>query len=126
LQKFWVCEAGNVLMPTTIANAADSLLYLQEISQKDGVHFTHEGYYNLAKNVGQIVHTKLERVMPGQSTAASVLSGSTRRRWYWRGFRSPLGAPRPSNSAGSYKRARQLWMHPYCPPRTGRRSRRRN
>jgi hypothetical protein len=57
LQKVWVCEAGKVLMPTTISNAADSLLYLQEISQKDGVHFTQEGYHNLAKNVGQIVHT---------------------------------------------------------------------
>jgi hypothetical protein len=126
LQKFWVCEAGKVLMPTSCANASDFLLYLQEISQKDGVHFTSEGYHNFAKNVREIILTKLERVLSGQSSAASVLSGSTRRRWYWRGFQSPVGAAGPANSAGSYKRMKQLRTHPYRPHMPGRGGRRRN
>jgi hypothetical protein len=64
---------------------------LQKVTSKDGIHFSHDGYKNIATRVlncieGMLGNTKKEN--------------NNKKTYFWRGFRSPIGARSRNVSAG--------------------------
>jgi hypothetical protein len=80
---------------------------LKEVTAKDHIHFTAEGYANIVK---QVLST---RNIP-QKTPSQRLDA---KKYYWRGFRSSVGAISVAgftrNARGHYKAHRTLHHHPY-------------
>jgi hypothetical protein len=61
------------------------------VTAHDGVHFSREGYFNLARNIGA-----------GMDTFASERPQKKRQKQYfWRGFRSAWGSDKPSANANA-------------------------
>ncbi len=80
---------------------------LKEVTAKDHIHFTVEGYANVVK---QVLSTR----NPPQTTATQRLDA---KKYYWRGFRSSVGANTvvgaARNARGHYKAHRTVHHHPY-------------
>ena len=76
---------------------------LKNVSSSDGVHFTSSGY--------SMVADKIRKELTNTSVSVAVnVSGSSnasRGGYFWRGFLSPVGTPRPKQFAQSYKQSRQ-------------------
>ncbi len=68
---------------TNTANIATRLGEPRSVTAKDGVHFITNSYMNLADRVFTCLHTML--------TATPRIKKECTR--YWRGFKSPVGAP---------------------------------
>jgi hypothetical protein len=80
---------------------------LKEVTAKDHIHFTAEGYANIVKHVLSTQSTP--QIAPSQQTEA--------KRYYWRGFRSSVGVNSlvvtPRNARGHHKAHRTVHHHPY-------------
>jgi hypothetical protein len=96
--KKYVCELGIrccVLnsccvsgCPTT-ANTATRIKALKPVWATDGVHFTPTGYDNLVSAIMQ-ASARTEEITPGAARQTKL--------YYWRGFRSAVGASTAPNS----------------------------
>jgi hypothetical protein len=80
---------------------------LKEVTAKDHIHFTVEGYANVVKQV-------LSTLNPPQTTPTQRQDA---KKYYWRGFRSSVGANTvvgaARNTRGHYKAHRTVHHHPY-------------
>jgi hypothetical protein len=95
----------NVCIPDSFAamfpnckSLGDIAAALKSGTASDNVHLTSEGY--------QLLTSSLEKVMESKSAASFSLSGDVAGEkplaFYWRGFQSPAGAPRPANAASHH------------------------
>jgi hypothetical protein len=66
-------------MPT--ANLPKRLEGLQKVTSKDGIHFSHDGYKNLST-----------RVLSCLGSMLGNTKKENKKTYFWRGFRSPVGA----------------------------------
>jgi hypothetical protein len=104
--KHWVLDGWRDLIGVKGQDRKDSIHSLSQVTAVDNVHFTKEGYENLAHVINSTISEK-ERL-----TAGNVHAGITGRRgaFFWRGFTSPVGSTRPRFTATNYnnnKRGRQ-------------------
>jgi hypothetical protein len=80
---------------------------LKEVTAKDHIHFRAEGYANIVKHILSAQSTT--QIVPTQQIEA--------KRYYWRGFRSSVGANSLvgtlRNARGHYKAHRTVHHHPY-------------
>jgi lysophospholipase L1-like esterase len=117
LTNFKVLDVGCVTSGATTASLSEKLEELRKVSTADGVHFSADGYRNLAQRTLNCLKTlRSEKPKPSRKPT-----------FFWRGFRSPHGAVNVTRLAqertvgGNPTRGRG-----YCGTRgvfTGRRSR---
>jgi hypothetical protein len=75
----------------------DNINSLSQVSATDSVHYTKEGYENLANAIDAIICTK-EKISAGYDNVGTAVRRGT---FIWRGFTSPVGSARPRFSATS-------------------------
>jgi len=105
---------GDFLVPDTIKGMMPACTgigeycnALKHLSAADGVHFSEEGYRKIGETVLSNIKSHSESAafpsVPGTSVQST--SGTVRLRtdYYWHGFLSPVGTPRPKNHAAAYK-----------------------
>ena len=97
IQNFTVPDTLQLMFGETIEKIDAGL---QKVSSVDGVHLTHNGYSNLADVVKKLVTPDTA------SCSAAGAETRTRTSFFWRGFVSPVGTPRPKQNAQAYKQAR--------------------
>jgi hypothetical protein len=108
--KHWVLDGWRDLIGVKGQDRKESIHSLSQVTAADNVHFTKEGYENLAHAINSTIGEK-EKI-----TAGNVHAGTAGRRgsFSWRGYLSPLlrflWAPRDM-----LVKASQLW--PLSPPR---------
>jgi hypothetical protein len=102
-----VLDTCCVASCTPTADLQTRVSALKEVTAKDHIHFTAEGYANL---VQQVLSTR----NPPQTTPSHRLDA---KKYYWRGFRSTVGAISVAGSArsarGYHKAHRTVHHHPY-------------
>jgi hypothetical protein len=111
--NFKVLDACCTTAGATTANAKTRITDLMRVTARDGIHFTVEGYQNLASR-SQVCIRALLTTPPRKEKP--FLS-------FWRGFKSPIGSKRvpsvhtPSNrgrgGGGSLRPFRHRGFHPY-------------
>jgi len=104
--NFWIsdsCLAGTVKTGCTVTERCTSL---KTVFAQDQVHFSMEGYRNIAKNISDVVRDisagKVGRCSHLNRTAASGVSGVGRNH-FWRGISSPVGSCKPSKIPHHHK-----------------------
>jgi hypothetical protein len=109
--KHWVMEGWKDVIGTRGSSREDDLVALRHVSGSDNVHYTRDGYENLAGSIHGTIHSR-ESVSASCNVAGT---GPTRSRqtFFWRGFVSPNGSTRPRHSATSYNNSKRGRMHPY-------------
>jgi hypothetical protein len=91
VKNFKVLDTCSVTALHSTANTSTRIEALAEVTAHDGVHFSREGYFNLARNIGA-----------GMDTFASERPQKKRQKQYfWRGFRSAWGSDKPSANANT-------------------------
>jgi hypothetical protein len=110
VKNFKVLDTCSVTALNSTANASTRIEALAEVTVHDGFHFSREGYFNLARNIGA-----------GMDTFASERPQKKRQKQYfWRGFRSAWGSDKPSANANTAIIRGRSWssvgrrqFHPY-------------
>jgi lysophospholipase L1-like esterase len=82
LTNFKVMDVGCVTSGTTTASLSEKLEDLRKVCTGDGVHFSGDGYRNLAQRTLNCLKTL-------RTEKPKVVSKQT---FFWRGFRSPHGS----------------------------------
>ena len=108
-RNFWLANTCGAISGSVDKPTPELLAALKNISARDGVHLTKEGYRNMARNLGETVANlasgKLgKNTLPGTNDAAISVSGA--RRFFWRGISSPVGSG-SIRSAGPSRREKQ-------------------
>jgi hypothetical protein len=106
--KHWVLEGWRDLIGVKGHHRKESIHSLSQVTAADNVHFTKEGYENLAHAIDSVIGSK-EKITAGNTSA-----GTTGRRgsFFWRGFTSPVGSTRPRFTATNYNTNKQGRLHP--------------
>jgi hypothetical protein len=110
--KHWVIDGWKDVLGTRGHSREEDMVSLQHVSGADNVHFTRDGYDNLAAAIHATIHSR-ENVSASCNVAGT---GPIRNRqhFFWWGFVSPNGSTRPRFSATSYNNSKRGRMHPYC------------
>jgi hypothetical protein len=93
----WVTDTCSAVPESVQGNAAEKLQFLKGCSAQNGVHYTREGYVNIAKTISVTIQ-KLQTGDIGRaknSGASAVHVSGSGRRFFWRGFSSPVGSSLP-------------------------------
>ena len=88
------CFGGNT--PEIVENVKD-------VSSSDGVHLVSNGYSLLADKIRKELNCTSVPLVVNVSGSSNASRGG----YFWRGFLSPVGTPRPKQFAQSYKHSRQ-------------------
>jgi len=105
IQRYQVTDTIPGLLPACTGISEYSMTY-RLIEASDGVHLTAEGYCRLAslitkycenQNTAGASHLSGPRGQPTKGSGTSPNSS-----YFWRGFTSPVGTPRPKNSTARY------------------------
>ncbi len=101
--KHWVLEGWRDLIGVKGQDQKESIHSLSQVTAADNVHFTKEGYENLAHAIDSVIGSR-EKITVGNTSA-----GATGRRgsFFWRGFTSPVGSTRPRFTATNYNANKQ-------------------
>ena len=91
---FVVLDTLHLMYGDTVQKVDEGL---QRDSSSDGVHLTHNGYGTLADTVKNAIKPV---------SASLSVPGTVRQSYFWRGFVSPVGTPRPKAFAQTYKQNR--------------------
>ena len=108
--KHWVMEGWRDIVGVENSTRKEDITSLRHVTGSDNVHFTREGYENLASSIHSTVTEKV------QISAARPVTGpgtGKRASYFWRGFVSPVGSARPRFSAGAYNASKRGRPHPY-------------
>jgi hypothetical protein len=90
-------EGWTSLLGAKYPSRQENVNALRHITAADGVHFTRDGYENLATAIHNTITSK------DKLAAVDSLAGNGRRgTFFWRGFISPNGSARPKFSAAGY------------------------
>ena len=98
--RFWVADTCSVIDDPAQKNITERVKALREVSLKDGVHFSPEGYKTMSRAIG----TMVQDVNTGsvgncnsnlRKSGLSLVSGGTKK-FSWHGFCSPVGAHGPN------------------------------
>jgi hypothetical protein len=82
LTNFKVLDVGCVTLGITTANFPERLADLKTVSSGDGIHFSANGYHNLAqRTISCLKSIRAEKPKPARKST-----------FFWRGFRSPHGS----------------------------------
>jgi hypothetical protein len=104
VKNFIVPDLMAGLLPacTGIGEYAKAFKHL--IAQ-DGVHLTQEGYKKLAQIIIESSKNQKTAVDLSASGSGALITPGLKLQssYYWRGFSSPVGTPRPSNKTEAYK-----------------------
>ncbi len=109
--KHWVMEGWKDVIGARGSSREDDLVSLRHVSGSDNVHYTRDGYENLAGSIHTTIHSR-ESVSASRNVAGTGPIRS-RQNFFWRGFVSPNGSTRPRHSATSYNNSKRGRMHPY-------------
>ncbi len=109
--KHWVMDGWKGVIGTRGQSREEDMVLLRHVSGADNVHFTRDGYENLAAAIHATIHSRENVVAPCSVTGAGPIR--KRQQFFWRGFVSPNGSTRPRFTATSYNRAKRGRMHPY-------------
>jgi len=101
------CAVPNMVagMMPACTGVREYVTALQHLMAEDGVHFSGEGYRKISDTIiAANEKISLSAASPYVSGAAPQ-TGKSRilTEYYWRGFTSPVGTPRPKNHAEAYK-----------------------
>ena len=88
----------SVLQDTFGTTAKEIGTNLKKVTSVDGVHLTHSGYCAIADTLKKCITTV--------SAPSSLVAGTPRPGYFWRGFLSPVGTPRVKQHAQTYKQQR--------------------
>jgi hypothetical protein len=108
--KHWVMEGWKDLLGGRGMNRKEDIVTLRHITGADNVHYTREGYENLAMAIHNTIVT---RTKISADKTVSGLNTDRKSSFFWRGFVSPNGSTRPRFSATGYKSAKRGRLHPY-------------
>jgi hypothetical protein len=90
LTNFKVMDSCCVTDCIPTANLPERLEGLQKVTSKDGIHFSHDGYKNLSSRVLSCIESML----------GNTRKENNKKTYFWRGFRSPVGARSRNVSVG--------------------------
>ncbi len=93
-------------------NRDEDVTSLRHVTGTDNVHFTREGYENLAAAIHATINTR-RCVSAALSNVAGTNAAGKKQQFFWRGFVSPTGSTRPKFTATSYNSSKRGRMHPY-------------
>jgi hypothetical protein len=96
LTNFKVMDSCCTTKCSPTANLPGRLEGLQEVTSRDGIHFSNEGYQNMASRVLKCIESMFEN--PKKEKKEKT--------YFWRGFRSPIGAKSWKTLAGRPAAAR--------------------
>jgi hypothetical protein len=85
-----VLDTCSVTALNSTANTSSRIAALAEVTAQDGVHFSPDGYFNLARSIGARIDSLAETGPPKKR----------QKQYFWRGFRSAWGSDKPSASPG--------------------------
>ncbi len=114
VKNFKVLDTCSVTALNCTANTSTRIAALADVTAQDGVHFTSDGYFNLARSIGAGMDSLAESRPPKRR----------QKQYFWRGFRSVLGSDKlcatpgpPGNSAPlrgrSWSLSGRRYFHPY-------------
>ena len=123
-QPFWIGDSCMASAAGTDRTVSDRIAGLRGVCASDGVHYTKDGYCNIAEylvsTVKDVAAGKFEKKNgSGRHTPACSVSGSSRSH-FWRGISSPVGSTKPimgSYQSKQYRDKTHRAMAPY--PRGG-------
>ena len=109
-QPFWIGDSCMASAAGTDRTVTDRIAGLRGVCAADGVHFTNEGYCNIAdylvKTVKEVADGRFEKKdCSGRYAPACSVSGSSRSH-FWRGISSPVGSNKPPLGAYQNKQHR--------------------
>jgi hypothetical protein len=107
--RHWVLEGWKDLLGVRGASRRDELNSLSEVSVSYSIHYTRDGYENLANTIDGIIGTK-ERISAGKNNTGNTGNRGT---FFWRGFTSPAGSARQRFSTTSYNANKRGRQHPH-------------
>jgi lysophospholipase L1-like esterase len=93
--NFKVMDSCCVTSVPTTATIGERLSELKKMSSGDGIHFTAEGYKNMASRISECLKTLIGK--PAKQAKQTT--------YFWRGFRSRRGSSILRNSVGSHSRS---------------------
>jgi hypothetical protein len=111
INNVWVLDACCVTGCKNTANIEQRLLSLKTVMASDNVHYLSDGYANLVENCTAALRAR--------DTAETVTkSSSIASQFFWRGFRSPIGAKTTAmmpgaRGMGSARGRHGKTFHPY-------------
>jgi hypothetical protein len=95
--NFRVTEGWTSILGAKYPSREENVSALRHLTAADGVHFTRDGYENLANAIHNTVTSK-DKIAAVDSRAGNGRRGT----FFWRGFISPNGSTRPKFSAAGY------------------------
>jgi hypothetical protein len=95
--NFRVTEGWTSLLGVKYSSRQENVNALRHLTAADGVHFTRDGYENLAIAIHNSIMSK-DKLAAVDSRAGNRRRGT----FFWRGFISPNGSARPKFSAAGY------------------------
>jgi hypothetical protein len=110
--KHWVMDGWKDLVGVKGQNRDEDMTSLRHVTGTDNVHFTKEGYENLAAAIHATINTR-RSVSAARSNVAGTEAAGKKQQYFWRGFVSPTGSSRPKFTATSYNNSKRGRMHPY-------------
>jgi len=104
--NFWISDSCLATNVNTGATVTERCAGLKSVFAQDHVHFSMDGYTNIAKNISNAVRDlsagKVGKYSNENRTAASGVSGVGRNH-FWRGISSPVGSCKPSKIPHHHK-----------------------
>jgi hypothetical protein len=95
--NFRVTEGWTSILGAKYPSREENVSALRHLTAADGVHFTRDGYENLANAIHNTVTSK-DKIAAVDSRAGNGRRGT----FFWRGFISPNGSARPKFSSAGY------------------------
>jgi hypothetical protein len=104
--NFRVTEGWTSLLGAKYSSRQENVNALRHLTAADGVHFTRDGYENLAMAIHNSIMSK-DKLAAVVSRAGNGRMGT----FFWRGFISPNGSARPKFSAAGYSANKRTRPH---------------
>jgi hypothetical protein len=106
--NFRIMDGWTDILGVKHTSREENVSSLCHFTSADGVHFTRDGYENLANAIHNTVMSR------NKSAAANSFTGNGRRgSFFWRGFISPMGSTRPRFSAAGYSANKRVQQQPH-------------